>query len=199
MPVQIRLADARDAPEIAAIYAPFCESNVVSFEEVAPTAEVVAGRIAAIAAQFPWLVLDEGGTVAGYAYASRHHDRAAYRWSADVTVYIGPAQRRRGVGTALYTALLDLLRAQGYFKAYGGITLPNAGSVGLHEAMGFTLVGVYRGVGFKLGAWHDVSWYELSLQPERANPPDPLPIGPLHLTPAWHHAMSAGLARLAAR
>jgi L-amino acid N-acyltransferase YncA len=196
MPVQIRLADARDAPEIAAIYAPFCESNVVSFEEVAPAPEVIAGRIATIAAQFPWLVLEEGGIVAGYAYASRHHDRAAYRWSADVTVYIGSAHRRRGVGTALYTTLLDLLRAQGYFKAYGGITLPNTGSVALHEAMGFTLVGVYRGVGFKLGAWHDVAWYQLSLQPERAAPPNPLPIASLHNTAAWREAMSRGLSTL---
>jgi phosphinothricin acetyltransferase len=196
MAVEIRLANARDAPQVASIYAPFCESTSVSFEEVAPTPEDMAGRIRTITSQFPWLVLETAGRVAGYAYASRHHERAAYRWSADATVYVPSGAHRRGTGRALYTALFELLRAQGYFKAYGGITLPNPGSVGLHEAMGFTLVGIYRGVGFKLGGWHDVAWYQRALQPERAQPPDPLPIASLHGTPAWHRAISLGVATL---
>jgi L-amino acid N-acyltransferase YncA len=170
----IRPATAHDAAAIAAIYAPFCEFTAVSFEVHAPTPAAIATRIRSIMAHYPWLVMDDGGgALAGYAYAGRHRERAAYRWSVDVAVYVAPSHHRRGVGRALYTRLFDVLRRQGYFKAYGGITLPNAGSVGLHEAMGFTLVGVYRGVGYKLGEWHDVAWYQKTLQAERPDPPEP--------------------------
>ena len=142
--MNLRLATEQDAPAIAAIYAPFCEASVVSFETAAPTPEDMASRIRTVTAQLPWLVLDDAGTVGGYAYAGRHHERAAYGWAVNAAVYIGEGYRGRGVGRALYTALFDVLRLQGYFKACAGITLPNPASVGLHEAMGFTLVGVYR-------------------------------------------------------
>jgi L-amino acid N-acyltransferase YncA len=169
----IRLATERDAAAVAAIYAPFCDSTAVSFESVAPSPEEMANRIRATTAQWPWLVLEIDGVVAGYAYASRHRDRAAYAWAVDTAVYVGDGHRGHGVGRALYTALVDFLRAQGYFKACAGITLPNPASVALHEAIGFKPVGVYRGIGYKLGAWHDVAWYELALQPERADPAPP--------------------------
>jgi len=187
----IRLATSEHAAAIADIYAPYCESTAVSFEVEAPSADEIAKRIAAITAQYPWLVLEDDG-VAGYAYASRHRERAAYQWSVDVAVYVSRAQQRRGVGRALYTTLFDLLRHQGYFKAYGGITLPNPSSVGLHEATGFTLVGVYRGVGYKLGAWHDVAWYQKVLQPERAAPPPPASM-PSASSAEWQNAVARGL------
>lgn len=186
----IRLASIRDAAAIAAIYGPFCESTPVSFEVAAPSSAEIAARIERISSRFPWLVLDDGGVVAGYAYASAHRERAAYQWSVDVAAYVDASYRRRGVGRALYTALFDLLRLQGFFKAYAGVTLPNPGSVGLHEALGFRPVGVYRGVGYKLGAWHDVAWYALALQPEIENPPAPKPIGELVGTSGWHEALS---------
>jgi L-amino acid N-acyltransferase YncA len=186
----IRLATERDAPAIAAIYAPFCDANVVSFEYTAPTPEEMASRIRTVTAQLPWLVLDDHGTVGGYAYAGRHHERAAYGWAVNAAVYIGDGYRGRGVGRALYTALFDLLRLQGYFKACAGITLPNQASVGLHEAMGFTVVGVYPGIGYKKGAWHDVAWYELALQPERLDPPAPRPISDFVETDAWRRILS---------
>jgi len=175
----IRLATENDAAAVAAIYAPFCDAAVVSFEVAAPSAHDMANRIRATTGQWPWLVLDVDGVVAGYAYASRHRDRAAYQWAVDTAIYVGETYRGRGVGRALYSALFELLRSQGYFKACAGITLPNPASVGLHEAVGFKLVGVYRGIGYKLGAWHDVAWYELVLQPERENPPPPTPISRL--------------------
>jgi L-amino acid N-acyltransferase YncA len=193
MPSTIRLALATDAPAIAAIYAPYCESVAVSFETVAPSAEEMARRIAAIGGQWPWLVLEEDGRVTGYAYATRHRERAAYAWSVDTAVYISSAHRRRGVGRALYMTLFDVLRRQGYFKACAGITLPNPASVGLHEAVGFKLIGVYRGIGYKLGSWHDVAWYETELQPEIANPPEPRAISDLHGTAFWNEAVKKGL------
>jgi L-amino acid N-acyltransferase YncA len=184
-------ADA-DAAAIAAIYGPYCESTAVSFETVPPSTEEIANRIRNTTVQFPWLVLQDDGVVAGYAYATRHRDRAAYGWSVDTAVYVSPTHRRRGVGRALYATLFHLLRAQGYFKAYAGITLPNAGSIGLHEATGFAPVGVYEGVGYKHGAWHDVAWYHLRLQPERDNPAAPSPVSAL-APRRWADAAEQGL------
>jgi L-amino acid N-acyltransferase YncA len=193
MSPEIRLASAADAPAVAAIYAPFCANTPTSFEVVPPTADEIAGRIARITASLPWLVLDDAGAIAGYAYASRHRERAAYQWAVDLAVYIHPDFLRRGAGRALYTALFDVLRLQNYFKAYGGITLPNPGSIGLHEAMGFTLVGVYESVGYKLGAWHDVAWYALTLQPERVEPQPPRPLAEVCEAPGWREALDRGL------
>jgi phosphinothricin acetyltransferase len=192
MSINIRLASAEDATAIAAIYAPYCESSPVSFEIVPPSADDIASRINTVTAQYPWLVLDAEGVVAGYAYASRHRERAAYQWSVDVAVYVNSAHHRRGVGRALYTTLFDLLRHQGFFKAYGGITLPNPSSVGLHEAVGFTLVGVYRGVGYKLGAWHDVAWFQKSLRPERHAPAPPSSVSSIGGS-EWQSAVARGL------
>lgn len=189
----VRLATERDAAPIAAIYAPYCESSPVSFETSAPSAGEIAHRIRNITTQWPWLVLDAGGLVAGYAYASRYRERAAYMWAVDTAVYVSSAHRRRGVGRALYTALLDILRQQGYFKACAGITLPNPASVGLHEAFGFALVGVYRGIGYKFGSWHDVAWYEAEIQPESANPSAPQPVSGLLESAGWRDATARGL------
>ena len=112
-----------------------------------------------------FFVAEIDGEVAGYAYGSRHHERAAYRWTADVTVYISAAHHRRGVGRALYSALFDLLGRQGIHEVCAGVTLPNDASVGLHESMGFEPVGVYRDVAFKFGRWYSVGWWQLSLRP----------------------------------
>src|SRR6187401_1845700 len=184
----IRMATEADAAAVLAIYGPFCESTVISFEYEPPSIDDVARRIRNVTAYYPWLVLDDGGVI-GYAYASRHRDRAAYAWSIDTAVYIHPAHHRRGVGRALYTALFHLLRRQGYFKAFAGVTLPNPGSVGLHEAMGYQPVGVYRGVGYKHGAWRDVAYFQLMLQPERLDPAPPRPVGALADSIDWATAV----------
>jgi L-amino acid N-acyltransferase YncA len=179
----LRHADpARDAAACAAIYAPFVTDGAASFEELAPSAAEFGRRMGRTARTHPWLVLEHAGTVVGYAYASRHHDRAAYRWAADVAVYIDPAHHGRGAGRRLYTALLDLLRRQGLRVACAGIAMPNEASVGLHRALGFELVGTYRSIGFKQGAWRDVSWWQLLLTegdddgpPAEPGPPARLP------------------------
>lgn len=167
-----------DAAAIASIYAESGIATVASLEERAPDAEEMAGRIRTITGRYPWLVAEIGGTVAGYAYAGEHRWRTAYRWAADVTVYVSPAHHRQGVGRALYAALLTGLREQGLHSALAGITLPNPASVGLHQSFGFELVGVYRDIGYKLGRWHSVGWYQLRLrepEPEGVVPSEPRP------------------------
>jgi L-amino acid N-acyltransferase YncA len=161
----IRDADAtRDAAACAAIYAPSVTDGVSSLEDVAPSAAELSRRIADVSARYPWLVAEIDGTIAGYAYASQYRVRASYRWSVDVTVYVSGAHQRCGVGRALYVRLLARLAQQGYYEACAGITLPNAASVGLHESLGFRPVGVYRAIGFKLGAWRDVGWWQKTLR-----------------------------------
>lgn len=160
----IRHADPdRDGASCAAIYAPYVRETAISFEEHEPSALVMSRRIAGISRSYPWLVAEIDQVVAGYAYGSPHRERAAYRWAADVAVYVDQGRVGRGIGRALYDALLDLLRRQGVQVACGGITLPNAASVALHEACGFELVGIYRRIGWKAGAWRDVGWWELEL------------------------------------
>ena len=200
MSIKIRFATPADAAAIADIYAPFCGSeSVVSFETAPPTAAEMAERIAKTTAQYPWLVAGDATGIRGYVYASRHRERAAYRWAVEVTVYLRPDSRGRGLGAALYGVLFDLLRAQGFHRAYAGIALPNPASVGLHTALGFRRVGVYHGVGYKGGAWRDVSWWELPLQPETATAPaEPKPLAALLAGPDWTRAIAAGEARLAA-
>lgn len=168
----IRHADpARDAAAVARIYEPFVTGTVISFEVSSPDEQEMAARIERISRTHPWLVAEDGGEVAGYAYASPHHERAAYRWTADVAVYLDPAYSRRGIGRALYAALFGLLVEQGLYVACAGITLPNEASVGLHESLGFTPIGVYQRVGWKAGAWWDVGWWQRQLVEPGPDPP----------------------------
>lgn len=153
-----------DAEAIAAIYAPIVASTTISFELEPPSANEMRSRIAATLQRLPWLVsLDADGRVDGYVYASRHRERAAYQWAVDTTAYVREDSRGKGVGRELYARLFDELVRLGYFQAFAGIALPNAASVGLHEAMGFEPLGIYRDVGFKLGAWRDVGWWQKTL------------------------------------
>ena len=189
----IRLANIADGAAVAAIYGPYCDSTVISFEETAPTADEMARRIASIGATRPWILLEDNGLIVGYAYASAHHERAAYRWSVSTAIYISRDRHRRGAGRALYTTLFALLRALGYCQATAGITLPNPASVGLHTAFGFAPVGVYRQIGYKMGDWHDVGWYQAEIQPASAHPADPGPVGELAGTATWNDAVRLGL------
>ena len=173
----IRLADPdRDSAAVAAIYRPSVEGGLASFEEDAPDAAAMAGRIRATLERTPWLVAEEDGRVIGYAYAGRHHDRPGYRWAVNISVYVADGARGRGVGRRLYDELLRILHRQGFVNVYAGITLPNDASVALHEAIGMRRIGVYEGVGFKLGAWRDVAWYGLRLADPDGVPPAPIPL-----------------------
>ncbi|MBA4342737.1 MAG: GNAT family N-acetyltransferase [Methylibium sp.] len=163
--MKIRTATLDDAAAVAAIYGPVVEHTTISFETEPPDAAEMRSRIEKTLASLPWLVAeDAAGAVCGYAYASKHRERAAYQWSVDTTVYVREDMRGHGVGRALYGCLLPLLSELGYCQVFAGVALPNAGSVGLHEAVGFTPVGVYCNVGFKHGAWRDVGWWQKSLQ-----------------------------------
>lgn len=176
MPVIRDALPDRDAAACAAIYAPYVRDGAASFEEQPPDAAAIARRIRACGASHDWLVAEQAGVLTGFAYACPHRDRAAYRWAADVTVYVAAGHAGAGIGRALYAELLARLRAQGLRSACAGITLPNDASVGLHLAMGFEVVGTYRSIGWKHGAWRDVCWLQLDLAPEIASPPpEPLP------------------------
>jgi L-amino acid N-acyltransferase YncA len=162
----IRDADAqRDAAPCAALYAPYVRDTAISLEERPPTPADLAERIEQTTRTHPWLIASNQheDEVLGYAYGTRHRERASYRWAADVTVYVAPERHRHGIGRALYQTLFELLAEQGYRIACAGVTLPNQASVALHESLGFEPVGVYRNIGWKLGAWRDVGWWQLAL------------------------------------
>ena len=192
MTVDIRMAHAGDAAGILGIYAPYCESTTVSFEIVAPTREQMSERIARISAAYPWLVAEVDDRIAGYVYATRFRERAAYQWTAEVAVYIAINRQRRGLGRALYTSLFSILRAQGYSKAIAGITVPNPASARLHESLGFKHTGIFPGVGFKDGQWLDVGWWQLELQPEMCDPSEPRPFSALRESAAVTAALYEG-------
>jgi L-amino acid N-acyltransferase YncA len=174
MSITMRVAVPEDALQVLEIYAPFCLATPVSFETEAPSVEEIERRILSTLEFFPWLVALEGDRVLGYAYASRHRERAAYRWSADVSVYVREDTRGKGVGRALYASLFAILRLQGIYNILAGISVPNPASVALHEAMGLLPLGVYAGIGFKCGAWHDVGWWQLALKPHHGLPLEPI-------------------------
>jgi L-amino acid N-acyltransferase YncA len=166
--MHIRSAVLADATALRSIYAPFVETTAVSFEESVPTIEQFAARIARALQGWAWLVAERDGRCLGYAYGSMHRERAAYRWSVEVSAYVHPSCYRQGVGAALYGSLLEVLAGKGFCNAYAGITLPNAASVALHEKVGFQPIGVFKSAGRKFGQWHDVAWLQRAL---RDHPP----------------------------
>lgn len=170
----VRVADEADAAAIRDIYAPHVERSAVSFETIAPSAAEMAARLRKLLPTHPWLVAVVDGRVAGYAYASPHRERAAYRWSVEVTAYVHTEVHRRGVGKHLYRALHAVLAAQNYVNAFGIVTLPNAASIALHEACGFRHCATFRHAGYKFGAWHDVGWWQLQIAPPSATPAEPI-------------------------
>ena len=192
-PARIRVATAADGAALAGIYAPAVDGRATSFEVTPPDAEEMARRVERLTARTPWLVLERDGRVLGYAYASPHRDRAAYQWSVEVSAYVHADAHRGGVARALYTSLFAVLALQGFRNAYAGITLPNDASEGMHRTFGFTPVGVFRGVGYKLGAWHDVIWLERSIAPHDAEPSPPVPLPELRGAPAFAPAFAAAL------
>ena len=170
----IQAAQGRHAAGIAEVYRPYVLEGAVSFEQDPPDEQDIGRRMLA-APRLPWFVAVRGEAVVGYAYAARHRERPAYRWSVDVTVYLAPDERGRGTGRALYETLLAEVQGLGYISAFAGITLPNEASVALHEAMGFVAVGVFARAGFKQGHWHDVGWWQRTLSEPPVPPDEPLP------------------------
>jgi phosphinothricin acetyltransferase len=190
---RIRLAADSDAAALSDLYRPIVESTFISFETEPPDTEEMRRRIADTLSSYPWLVYDVNGTVAGYAYAARHRTRAAYQWSVDTSVCVHPDFQRSGVGRGLYLSLFGILAEQGYFTANAGIALPNPASVALHEAMGFQPIGVYRSVGYKLGAWHDVGWWQLELRQCELAPRRPLELRMIQDRRDWEAFLARGM------
>jgi L-amino acid N-acyltransferase YncA len=174
--VRLRAATPDDAAAIADIYAPYVAASVVSFETRPPDAGALRARIEAAAAHYPWLVGEEGdGTLIGYAYAAAFRARPAYRFTVETTIYLRRDACGRGLGARLYAPLLAALEDQGFTQAIAAITLPNPGSVRLHERLGFAAAGTYRQVGWKLGSWHDVGLWQRPLAPAAMPPVEPSP------------------------
>jgi L-amino acid N-acyltransferase YncA len=171
--VVIRDATADDAEACAAIYASYVLETTITFETEPPAAAEMAGRIAAAQRAHAWLVLEDDGRVVGYAYGGPYKERAAYRWSCEVSVYLERGRRRTGGGRALYDALLDRLAGRGFRTVVAGMTQPNEASAGLHRAMGFEPVGTWRRIGWKFGAWRDVTWVQRSIGPYDDQPAQP--------------------------
>jgi len=190
----VRLACESDVEQIRQIYRPFVETNSVSFEAEFPGHDAFVDRVVTLLKTLPWLVAVDftreepsarefeekpttaGGRVRGFAYAAPHRARAAYQWSVEASAYVEPSRHRSGVGRLLYQHLFSILARQGFVTAYAGITLPNPRSVGFHESVGFSPLAVYRHVGFKLGSWHDVGWWERQIQEPPLEPRAPIPL-----------------------
>lgn len=165
----IRLVKPADIAALLKIYAEYINTPI-TFECALPTEEDFSRRIAGISGFYPYLVCEEAGKVAGYAYAHRHMEREAYQWNAELSVYLDPSFKSKGLGKKLYGVLIEILRLQGIRTVYGCVTVPNEKSVALHEAMDFTPVGTYRNAGFKAGKWHDVTWFEKTIAPHNLAP-----------------------------
>ena len=165
----IRRADPGDADACLAVYAPYVTGTAATFETEIPPVEEMARRIRAAKL---WLVAERGGEVAGFSYGGTHRSRAAYRWTVETSVYVGGSHTGRGVGRELYSALLPALADRGYRMAVAAITLPNPGSVGLHESVGFVQAGAFRQIGYKAGAWWDVGWWQCRLREPGDGPPE---------------------------
>jgi len=171
---RIRSATPEDAAACEAIYRPVVLETGISFEWEPPSVDDFRRRIEKVTATYPWLVaLDDDGAVAGFVYANSHRDAPSYQWSANTSVFIRADARGIGLGRSLYAELHRRLVGLGYVQAFAGVALPNAGSVALHEAAGYTRLGVYEKVGFKAGQWRDVAWFQKQLQPLPAEPQPP--------------------------
>lgn len=172
--MSIRVARAEDAAGMLEIYAPHVSYGTCTFETVVPSREDFSQRIEKGLSRFPWIVFEENNRIGGYVYASTHREREAYQWTCECSVYVHPDLKGRGLGSKLYSVLFELLKSQGLFNVYAGISLPNEASIRLHEKCGFQHFAVYENVGYKLGAWQKVGWWKLQLLPYKLNPPPPL-------------------------
>lgn len=170
----IRLANPTDAIAMLAIYSPYIRNTSITFETGVPAVANFANRIHSYLEHWPWLIYEKEGQVIGYAYASRYRERVAYQWSVECSVYIDEDHLRSGVAKALYAALLAILKAQGFTTVYAVINLPNDSSVAFHESMGFNYFATYEKVGYKLGKWKDVGWWQLKLNEYADEPPPPV-------------------------
>jgi len=181
----IRLATEKDSASILQIYAPYITDTVITFECQVPSLTAFSQRMANIQRKYPWLVCEIDHNIAGYAYASSFHEREAYDWSVDFSVYIDPQYHRKNIGKALYWALFETVKLQGYYNAYAIVVVPNIKSESLHESFGFKAIGIYQKAGYKFGGWHDVKWYGLKINEHIQSPAKPKLINEVSNTDAF--------------
>jgi phosphinothricin acetyltransferase len=189
----IRLATKDDGEALLSIYGDYITNTSITFETEIPSLEVFRRRISEVLEMFPWLVCELNGQVVGYAYASKHRVRAAYQWSVDVSVYIHPDFHGKQIATALYSALFQLLKFQGFYSVYAGVCLKNIKSLKFHQSFGFQPIGIYHNVGYKLGEWHDVQWSELSLMEYNNPPKKPKTIDEIKTTKEFHEILDSAI------
>lgn len=170
----IRLAKPSDAAGILAIYAPYINNSSITFETEVPGIDEFEKRISSYLENWPWLVEETDGEITGYAYASRYRERTAYQWSIECSVYVHDKYLRSGIARKLYSILFAILKEQGFTTVYAVINLPNDRSVAFHESMGFRYFATYEKVGFKLGQWKNVGWWQLQLNEYAHNPAPPV-------------------------
>ena len=159
----LRLAVPEDAEQIIGIYSRYVTETAVTFEYDVPTVCEFEDRIRKVNSRFPWIVCETDSRIVGYSYASHFRERAAFRWSCELSVYVADEFQGHGIGKVLYRALLDVLRLQGYRTAVACVTYPNAVSDAFHRSLGFEHTGIFPNVGYKLGRWWGVSWYQIPL------------------------------------
>lgn len=194
--IEIRPATTADAAAMLAIYAPYVIETTVSSEYEAPSMEEFCRRIRTFTERLPWLVCLIDGKVAGYGYASPHRTRAAYQWSVETSIYVAPAFHRHGVARALYSALFELLRMQGYYNIYVGITSPNERSIKFHKAMGFIISGAYQNSMYKFGQWRDVLWMGKELREHDGEPQPAVPFPELRDTAMCTRVLKEAAAKI---
>jgi phosphinothricin acetyltransferase len=194
--LDIRRVESKDADEILAIYAPYVISTAITFEYDVPTVEEIKNRIAHHTAEYPWLVCTLNEKVIGYAYATRHRPRAAYQWSPESSIYLSQDFHGKGIARALYSTLFSILRLQGHVNVFAGVLIPNARSERLHRSLGFEHIGDFKNIGYKLGAWHTVRWFQLQLREHLFNPPLPKPIGEVESSTEYREILDAAKEQL---
>lgn len=192
----IRLAKKEDTPAILAIYEPFILDSAASFEYEVPSVAAFWKRIEKVLADTPWLVCEINGQIAGYAYASPHRGRTAYQWSREVSTYINADFRKRGIASALYIALIEILKIQGYQNILAGITQPNPASEIFHQNFGFKKIGTFEKVGYKFEKWWDTNWYQLFIGKENETPLSPKAMAVIIDSVEWQQGIAKGLERI---
>lgn len=170
----IRIATIGDAAGMLEIYAPFILNSGITQETDVPSVNDFQNRIESTLIQRPWLVCEMNGEIAGYAYAGKHRDRRGYQWCVESSLYVSEKYFGSGVAHALYSALFEILKLQGFVNAYAVITLPNDRSTAFHEKFGFYYFTTYEKIGYKLGQWHDVGWWQYDVNPHTIDPADPI-------------------------
>ncbi len=177
----IRTVDIDDSADILRIYSHYILNTAYTFEVDVPTISQFTKRVAEISREYPFIVYVKDGKTVGYAYASKHKERAAYCYDVDVSVYLDTEYLGAGIGTKLYDMLIEMLKKQGFYNAYAGITVPNERSVELHKKYGFEDIGVFKKTGYKFNKWYGVQWMGKALQDYGAQPKKILPVGKIKL------------------